>query len=304
MKLDKFEIGKAFQCDADEIVKAREKAIIIHHTKDINAAGDEVELVVRNIVKRKLPTSFYTGHGHIVDSQLNVSEQIDIIIADNLGSQVLLKTANETEYFIFESVYAIGEIKSSYYKSKDYINKFVEVVSGLKYKNKLIREKVLPNYIGNGLSLGAGLGMTRTPSRPYINPLFSFMLFVDSGDFEIADIQEIYRTRKPIELPNMICFLDKGLIVNFKNKNEKGTQDNYKEIDIFPEYNDNKVPNEWHFLNEISNENILGANFAFLYYSLISHLKSCVLKTNDINPYLRGIFHSHLIEKKHFQKIV
>ncbi len=302
MKLEKFEIEKVFQMDAAEMVAAREKAILIHHTRDIDAAGDEVEKAVRNVIKRKLPNSYYVGHGHIVDYQLNSSAELDIVIADNLSAPVLMNTANGTEYFIFESVYAIGEIKSTYYKSKNYIKEFADVISDLKLKNKLQREKVPTNYLGNGISLGGGLKLDRTPVWPYMNPLFSFMLFVNSGDFKVEDILEIYKERKPIELPNIVCFLDKGLIVNFRTKVEESKSISLNTIDLLPEFNDNQSQNEWHLIKICNDENIIGANFAFLYLTLINHLKSSILKDTNMLPYLSNIFSSNIGEGK-FEKI-
>lgn len=303
MKLEKFEIEKVFQMDAAEMVAAREKAILIHHTRDIDAAGDEVEKVVRNVIKRKLPTSYYVGHGHIVDSQLNSSNELDIVIADNLSAPVLMNTANGTEYFIFESVYAIGEIKSTYYKSKNYIKDFIGVVSDLKFKNKLQRERVPTNYLGNGISLGGGLRLDRTPVWPYMNPLFSFMLFVNSGDFSIEDIQEIYKERKAIELPNIICFLDKGLIVNFRSNVEESKSINLGTIDLIPEFNDNALKNEWLLINiSNSDENVIGSNFSFLYLAIINHLKSSLLKETNMLPYLSNIFQSNIVDGK-FKKV-
>lgn len=296
------EIEKVFQMDAAEMVAAREKAMLIHHTRDIDAAGDEVEKSVRNAIRRKLPTSYYIGHGHVVDSRLNCSNEIDIVIADNLSTPILLKSANGAEYFIFESVYAIGEIKSSYYKSKDYISKFIDVVSDLKFRNKLQREKVSPDYLGNGISLGGGLSIDRTPSWPYMNPLFSFMLFVDSGDFEVEDIQKIYNERKPIELPNIVCFLDKGLIVNFRGKAEGSKPISLNDIDLFPEFNDNTAQNEWHLINISNSENVIGANFAFLCLTLINHLNASLLKNTNVLPYLFNIFSSNIGAGK-FEKI-
>ena len=128
------------------------------------------------------------------------------------------------------------------------------------------------------------------------------MLFLDSGDFKIEDIRKIYGDRKPIELPNIICFLDKGLIANFRGKVDEKKSISLETIDLFPEFNDNIEPNEWHFVNLGDNENTIGANFAFLYLSLIFHLKSCVLKDTNMLPYLLNIFPSNLGEKN-YEKI-
>ncbi len=93
------------------MVAARAKALLIHHTGDPDAAGDEVEQAVRTVLRRKLPSAYYVGHGRVVDARWASSSQLDVVIADNLGASVLFRTAAGTEYFPYESVYAVGEVK-------------------------------------------------------------------------------------------------------------------------------------------------------------------------------------------------
>lgn len=119
----KLDISEIFKTDAEDIAKAREKAIQIHGT-DIRAAGNEVELSVREYFKRMLPSRYYVTHGHLIDANGEVSPQLDIIIADNFNIPSLMTTKDGTEYIPIDSVYAIGEIKSTYYKSQDYIQGF------------------------------------------------------------------------------------------------------------------------------------------------------------------------------------
>ena len=126
------EFEKVLRADAAEIIAAREKAQIIHRGRDIDAAGDEVEVATRRVIRRKLPNSYYVGHGHIVDSELNQSPQLDVVIADNSAAPILFATENGTEYFPYEAVYAIGEIKSSYSRSRNYVETFADTVSRVK----------------------------------------------------------------------------------------------------------------------------------------------------------------------------
>lgn len=90
-RLSKLELERVLQRDAAEIVAARKKAQIIHRTQDIDIAGNEVERAVRNVIRRKLPTAYYVGHGHVVDSELVTSPQLDVIIADNTGAPILFQ---------------------------------------------------------------------------------------------------------------------------------------------------------------------------------------------------------------------
>ena len=116
-KLAQLELLKVFQLDALELLSAHNRGKVIHTSKNISAAGDEVEITFREILKRKLPNRYYVGRGHIVDNALNSSSDFDVIIADNANSPILFRTQKGNEYFPFESVYAIGEVKSSYYRT-------------------------------------------------------------------------------------------------------------------------------------------------------------------------------------------
>jgi hypothetical protein len=75
----KFAIERILQSDADEIIAARGKATAIHRTRNIGAAGSEVEQAVRKVLTRKLSQMYDVGHGHIVDSSLATSPQLDVV---------------------------------------------------------------------------------------------------------------------------------------------------------------------------------------------------------------------------------
>ena len=82
------------------------------------AAGNEVEVSVRDYLRRMLPPRYYVTHGHLIDTTHRVSPQLDVIIADNFSLPSLLTTRDGTEYVPATSVLAIGEVKSTYYHSK------------------------------------------------------------------------------------------------------------------------------------------------------------------------------------------
>ena len=281
-RLRKLELEKVLLADAADIVAAREKAQIIHHTKDIGAAGDEVEQTVRNVLRRKLPTSYYIGHGHIVDKQLKTSPQLDVIIADNVGAPILFQARNGTEYFPYEAVYAIGEVKSGYYKNKQDIHTFSQTLASI--RSELQRERTV-------LDFGTG---ERQLTR-YGNPLFSFMIFVSSNDFQIEHIGELYAASSLPELPNVVCFLDKGLILN-GGTSQTGrllrvnlTSD---EHNSFYKNQPREGEDHWVFSSFDTGGKLLAANFGYLYFMLATHLHNCILTPPDLLTYLNHIFTS------------
>jgi hypothetical protein len=211
-----------------------------------------------------------------------------VIIADNDGAPVLFQAEDGSEYFPYESVYAIGEVKSSYDISKQYIHKFSETLNSI--RSQLQREvfrtslKQVPYY------------------RPYGNPLFSFMFFTDKGDFNIEQIRELYRTQPESELPNIVCILNKGLIVNTashvwnnsRQKWEPAEQGHPGSISLIPARNDEQrklgIKFHWVLTEHGDNDKSLAANLANFYYPLIQHLQECQLTTPDLTEYVNHIF--------------
>jgi len=300
--LRKLELRDVLQADAAEIVAARTKALLIHRSGDIDAAGDEVEEAVRTVLRRKLPLSYYVGHGHIIDAKWDVSPQLDVVIADNAGSPILFQSQNDTEYFPYEAVYAVGEVKSAYYKDKEYVHGFVNTLT--KIKNGLRREQTPKSYLGGGISLSSldGLLSIECP-MPYRNPLFSFMLFVQSNGFQPEHILDLYRSTPRSDLPNILCFLDSGVVVNTDlPMTPDGAYAQGSGYNLYPEFNNPEpgLVNRWLFIPFETENHSLSGNFGFLYYSLITHLKNSVLISLNMQTYMRDVFPIGNIKMKVF----
>jgi hypothetical protein len=150
-----FKINEVYQAEVDRLLNSRNKSRTIHKSGNIAASGDELEEPFRAVLRRRLPSKFFIGHGHIVDQELNVSPQFDVIIADNNATPILFEGENGLQYFPWESVYAIGEVKSTYVESKRPIETFAKNIRTL--KQRLKRENTPSNYLGNDLFLGKGL---------------------------------------------------------------------------------------------------------------------------------------------------
>jgi len=272
----------------NNILAARTKARMMHHGHDIRAAGDEVEIVFRKMLSRKLPSLYYVGHGHIVDEHLHESSQLDVIIANNTGSPILFRAENGSEYFPYEGVYAIGEVKSSYDNSKKYIHKFSETLKGI--QDQLQREPVRTAQ------------RFRLSPRPYGNPLFSFMFFAEKGDFDIEQIRDLYQTQPESELPNIVCILNKGLIMNTASHNWNNPQQKWEpvkqgqpgSISLIPanndEYRKRGVEFHWVLTEHGDNDQSLAANLANFYYPLIQHLQHCQLTMPKLTEYVNHLF--------------
>jgi len=97
-----FQIEGSLLAEAGDILGARQKALVIHRTRDIDTAGDEVEIVARSVIAGKMPGKCMVTHGHVLDSRLTTSGQLDVIVADtkpyaNKASRCCIGAGGRTE---------------------------------------------------------------------------------------------------------------------------------------------------------------------------------------------------------------
>src|SRR5437660_4488629 len=124
--LKRLSITEILNRDAAALVRAREEAGSIHGTGDIRAAGNQVEVQFRRILKKRLPARYRVTHGHALDSRGFVSPEVDAIVVDAMNSPSVFEADDGTEYVPFEGIYALGELKSTYYKSRSDIEKVIQ----------------------------------------------------------------------------------------------------------------------------------------------------------------------------------
>jgi hypothetical protein len=141
--------------------------------------------------------------------------------------------------------------------------------------------------LGSGINVAPGI--TTGVNVPYQNPLFSFMLFASANDFRLEDLEELYRSKASGELPNVLCLLDHGVVVNARVIDTPDGH-NLGSINIRPEFN--KEPeagsnesDRWIFI-----QLDLAASFGFLYFAPVQHLGSSRLYTPNMLDYLNNVF--------------
>lgn len=285
MRSPQFQISNSYQEDAARIISARRTAKIMHGAGDIAASGDEVECAFRDFLRRRLPAKYYVGHGHIVDKNLNVSPQLDVIVSDSAASPVLFEGEGGTQFFPFESVYAFGEIKSSYLASKRYIHAFAQTCE--KIRITLFREKTPPNYLGDGVFLGSQFNLlAKVIDR---NPLFTFMVFAGSGDVSQDDLLAPYALHSDSHLPNIVAFLD-GIVLHKAELGFNGKAFTI-EASVFgtcEPHRDLKL--HWVQRNLENPASAPGQALASLMFGLFDHLNNCVLLRPPVQEYLLHIF--------------
>ena len=273
----KISIDTFFDFEAEGIDIAQSQVKLIHNTGNIRASGDHFEIAVRNFFRTKLPDKYYISNGHIIDTTLSTSPQLDMIIADNFRTPILYKTFDNTEYLTYESIFAYAEIKSSW--KKQYIDDFV--LTKERMSSFLNRPEISPNYIEAG---GKGIFIDKpTTINSHKNPLLSFMFVGVSNTFTYEDITEQYKSKDWKFLPNILCLFDKGIIVNI---NKPALDQKIFKINLYPEFVENKDENEWILLQFDKKRSTLGT----LYYIILEHLNTCVLGYPNMLEYMQKIF--------------
>lgn len=271
IQLDKF-----FEYDLEKIKMAYRLSGTIHSDlKNIRATGDQVELAVKEFYSTKLFPKYHVCDGHIVDKNLKASPQFDIIISENSKNPVLFDLADKSELVYYESVYLIGEVKKSVYKN-DLISAFCANLERL--KSEMQRDAIEPSAIESGNTLiKIDEALTDLPIR---NPLFSFMFFVTSSNLELSKLSKLFNDSKNANLPNMIVFLDQGILLNV-NKSE--FDQGHIKINLYPEYASDET---WVFMS-MHDEN---ATLTYQYMLIVEHLNNVVLGHPKILNYTNNLF--------------
>ena len=280
----KFDLARAFARDAALLRLARESAMLIHPT-DLRAAGNEVERAVRDYLKRTLPPRYYITSGHLIDCDQRVSPQIDIIIADAFSLPSLYTTQDGTEYVPATSVFAIGEVKSSYYKSEAYFHKFeMSLAQNAKMNRPLIENTAFGGEISRDTTL---VDMVRGSKNKVLNHLFSFLFCVDAGNFSFKDVASHFDSTDPALLPNVTVLLNEGALTRARiNDVGEGKYHKYPTEALSPEY-------DWMFAESMNSNSGSkeGSNLALLYGMLLDHLSNSHLDSTNAYAYTGELVH-------------
>lgn len=265
-----------FWLDVQKIKSACKQADIIRgDAKNVRTAGDEVEITLRNFFKEKLAPKYDVTTGHVVDHNLKVSPQLDVIIADSIKSPVLATLTDKTQHVFYETVYAIGEVKKSWYDDT-LLEKFSSTIKTI--KTELERDDIGKDILECGDNQLKIKG--EVTSNPRRNMLFNFMLFAEKS----VNLKKITNTinATPNEfLPNVIVFIEGGVVVNV---NKSKLAQNKVEINLYPELVTND-DGEWIFIG-LDEEN---QRLTYLYLLLLEHLKQTIVATPDIQSYTKKL---------------
>ena len=281
--MSKLDLSNWFDREAAAIVRSREEGTDIHRAKNISAAGGQVEHTVRDFLRRMLPPRYYVTSGHLIDPLGHISQQLDVIIADSHKLPSLLKTKDGTEFVPAGSVFAVGEVKSTYYDSKQYYRKFCTTLARI---NQELSRPLVRNT-AHTLSADSELAHVILGSRHLnLNNLFAFFLCVDAGDFRLQKIADVLNSSEATNLPNTAVFLtgDCSGVLVYAQQDEKGLS-----YHKYP----SEVEEKGYRWCLVRGQEIEGspraAHLAMLYGQLFDHLAGSHLEHPRVYDYTRSI---------------
>jgi hypothetical protein len=278
----KLDVLGLFQADAADIISARTRSQLVHRGGNIRSAGDEVEMAVRAFLKRRLPSAYTVHHGHFLDAALTLSAQCDVIIADNGRFPVLFRGLEGLEYLPFEGVYGFGEVKSTI--TNKHLDEFISKARDV--RTKLSRKDVIDGYIERMEEVDGALAWTPWPERGHY---YRFMLGVSSEQFDVTKALQTLCEADLADAPNIICLLDKGVIMAARAKLPEGE---VHATYIHPQKQ--RAPESpgdvdgW-TLSEPNSQYPEGATLFYAYTHLMEHLKNNVLIQGKYLDYMTKV---------------
>lgn len=281
----KLEMHEFYRHDYEKIQMASRLASVIQRDEaDIRAGGNEVEISVRDFFKTRLAPKYHVSDGHIIDRELNVSQQVDIIISDAIKNPVFDTHADGTELVFYDSVYAFGEVKKSYYSSK-ILSQFSENIS--RFKSLMKRDVIEPNV----LECANDMITVKSPvvSNAQRNMLFTFLFIVKSDGLDFDAMKRELNEMDNAFAPNMVVVLDTGIFVNIRKSDL--AEHHQPIINLYPPKDDDQ---EWKLLTFDNPTGVL--NYAHIL--LQEHLRNTIVKAPDFlqySDYIFRVYNSNII---------
>lgn len=165
--------------------------------------GQGREAIVRAFLSRYLPKRYGVSTGFVFDSRGAVSQQMDVVIYDELDSPVFL-TAGEVRYFPCEAVVCVGQVKSSLTSRK----LLEEALTNLRSVKVLDRT-------ADGRNMDREAGEELSPKTNYKHQIHTFLFVAGrclSEDTMRGLLSEHVDATSPHLWPNVLFAFDKFLL--------------------------------------------------------------------------------------------
>jgi hypothetical protein len=184
-----------------------------------------------------------------------------------------------TEYVPADATFAVGEIKSTFSRYEKPIQEFSRKLAVV--ATELVRPEI-PNTAYGGLTDETLLLHLAEESIGAIrNPLLSFMICVDRGDFSFEDARSVLSSIGDKDAPGLVAVLNAGVLVRGRMTTDSFDYSAYPSVVGISD-------TKWLLAKPTSTDtgSLEGSVLGFLYATLLGHLRRSRLEPIDAAPYL------------------
>jgi hypothetical protein len=250
--------------------------------------GEFRERIIKSFLRPYLPKCYGLGSGAAFSSDGNGSKQLDVVIYDDIFSNVLFRDESNSLYPC-ESVYGVIEIKSKIDGSQ--LESAVQNIKSLKMLKRQPSSMLdlLPN---RRLKVGNGLKFDPSIRNPYLGIIFAYDGMTADNIVSVLNQLVNSNDQDKLLLPNFLFNYRRGFAV-MRVKRE--VHADKKEIQFVP-----VSPMESDFDRFVAIET-MNDTLPLFFLTVNTCLTDILLKSPDLNLYWLHVFNSCLEKQPKFQ---
>ena len=243
-------------------------------------SGFLVEERFNSILEKSFPKKIRVDKGYLFDTKGVRTNEIDTVISDALDSVPIYEESENSKFIHYDSVFAIGEIKKSYYEKKPKgTPKERKVLFNISNKINKDIKKISRKENLSVIDINGKLHLPNQEQDKIKNQLLKFVYFNEKGEIsdkiltkELNNLESEKLDKK--NLPNIIYIYDFMLLIRVQTEEVNDInliwKDRRKSI-INPEHKNN-------LYQTIPAKNFSPEYLTILFYTFILlHFKSCIL---------------------------
>lgn len=180
---------------ADEL-----KERLIPHSGELGIAREEI---LRRFLRDNLPHRYEVSSGFVFDSSGEISQQLDIIIADALVAP-RFEVPGSIRFYPCESVVAVGQVKTHVSSRRE----MWDAIDNLRSVSLLDRT-------ADGQAVCDRTGQPLNPRENHLHRIFTFLIILErslSGELARELLLEVVQRSEPHLWPNVIVALEKYVL--------------------------------------------------------------------------------------------
>lgn len=205
----RYEVGDLYKALAERLFAAQRAARAAGGANNIQEKGRGPEQAVRELIQNMIGRSYRVTHGHVVRADQRKSKQIDVIVVrDSPAATMYRSDYDGAELVRAEWVAAVGEVKSSWTKTKDVLDSYGALVSDIQMLQNDLRTKN-SNRFGELNDEATMADMVRpTTGREWLNGCYTFLVVLEMNSCPAGQLVSELQRRKIAPDDNAILVLD------------------------------------------------------------------------------------------------